>query len=446
LKVFLGGDRFDEGFFSVWHMFIFVLIFVTPVTARQLKSLINSDTGKIIPNFRRKNLIAFGIFNIPLILWPVIIAGFLGFSILDHFAMMFITAGLMTMLIFRTKIEGFSIFFSLVPLLLFYEFLGFDSSIDFIGSFSEYTGFESNILLSVPLIAISAVLTLDFLFKYFRVSANDIMEFRLVSADPYVQSFDNANIMTLYIVERKLSNLFNRIKSGKIHIYNFVKLFQYSLFEPESTTIAGPFTAIILGLGFTAGIIINHTIAKTYDIQFYLAPVFFMFYQADAIMLGMEFLQHRTRLPSIWLKSNIKTRKEFTGITILTFIIVAAKRWLKMSMALLILMWMISALSVFSAVLLFLTGLFVYISLAALSLIFSEKVKSHNCWGWNFANVIMIWPVLGINILAGNAIYITDFSLIYVFVIACITGILLWNAFKKFEETEMDFTGPETSG
>jgi hypothetical protein len=74
----------------------------------------------------------------------------------------------------------------------------------------------------------------------------------------------------------------------------------------------------------------------------------------------------------------------------------------------------------------------------------SDLVLSPECRGWMLLNIV--WGILGLTIA------ITAFKLsfnntpgtwIFIGVLAVITGLLLWRAYKKWSNTELNFIGPQ---
>ena len=76
-----------------WSLFFIPLVFMLFILAANLRGLVLTNAGALLPNFRQKQLIAVGLLLAVFLVWPVAITGLNGFPVLNSLAMfLFIAA------------------------------------------------------------------------------------------------------------------------------------------------------------------------------------------------------------------------------------------------------------------------------------------------------------------------------------------------------------------
>ncbi|MFC1725657.1 hypothetical protein ACFL4T_08520 [candidate division KSB1 bacterium] len=431
-----------EPFPSCWYRFLWIVIMLVPASAFHLKRLILSDSGFLVPNYRKYQVITACMIYIPLILFPPLLAILHGYQFLNYFAMMLISVSLLVWIRLIFNDPGYLTIFTLIPLWLIYEMLDFEKNLALVSSFNEITGIESESFLPIILIIISFILIYHLFIHIFRKPGLSRTNKNEIYTDPLLFTHDKIDSFSGSLITKKVSRLLNRIKGGKTPVFQIIRLFQYSLFNPESTMFLSTTLLIFTGIGLGGGFLLlsMEEIPRVF-FDYYTLPVFFLFYQVSAGIISSDFFQHRNRMPVLWIQSSM-TRNKFIKTVISTYLFVAFKLYIKLTAVFMFLLWIFEIAPAVSVYQFLLLGFFLYIIIISFSLLVSEYNVSFSSFGWILFHMIMIWPIFGLNLLLMRHLNMSLNSWIFISVTGVFSGILLLMAFRKFEETEMNFTGP----
>ena len=431
-----------EPFPSTWYRFLWVVLMIVPASAYHLKRLIQSDSGVLVPNYIKYQLITVSIIYIPLIIIPPLIAVSQGHSFLNYFAMMLISVSVLVWIRFIFNDPGFMVVLAIIPLWLIYELLDFEKNLSLVSSFKEITGIQSESFFPLILIILTFILIYHLLVSIFRKPVFGKTIEKEPTIDLFLYNHDKIDFFTSRIITNKLARLVNRIEDRKIPYFQKIRLFQYSLFNPESTLFLGTSAFIFTSIGILTGLLL-FSIEEIPGIFFnnYTLPVFFLIYHISAGIISSDFFQHRNRMPYLWIQSRLR-RKEFIKAVITTYLYVTLKQYIKTTVLFLFLLWVFKidpAASIYQFLLL---GFLFYMFIISFSMIVSEYNVSTNSFGWSIFHMIMIWPVFGINLFFMKYLNMSINSWIFISLFGLISGFLLWMGFRRFSETEMNFAGP----
>lgn len=447
IKIF-EGDGFHDGFLSVWHLFLISMIWYSSAVSTQMIRLIQSNAGYLVPHYYRNQMLVAGILLVPFVLLPAVTVWILSLPVLVHFAMLLFTASICIWAVAVLKENEFLWFaFVIGPIIYVYVLLGFPIIKKPTALFPDLSG--------IPEFVFPMLLTVvSFVFLYFtgrRIigsSINEQKDAETANADPLEAKHDKLNSMTAKIVFRNLRRLFNNIWKKKSSQFQLARMFQYSLFNPGSTVfiislITAPLAAFFIAAGLT------YVMDDRFSfVLFYVIPtpvMFLLVYNITASSLTIEFLQHRNRMPALWLYSQLSSRREFANTTVLAYLLVAAKRYLISSFAFLPVLLFFSDIFIIdlkTIPLIFLSGIVLNIFLISLSLLLSSEITSHNCIGWNITNIIAVFLLWGFYTYYWHNMHNLLFTWTFVLVTGIAGGLLLRHAIQDFAETEMDFAGP----
>ncbi len=437
------NQTMDEGIFSAWFMFVLAVIFPVPIVITQIRRLLLNSTGLVIPGYFRKQLIAGGILLFPFILYPPIAAAFSGFPALNCLAMLLFLTALLAWIVSLLP-ENLVILIILIwPASIVYELLGFETILSGIDSFSELTGIGNEILFPALVAGLSAAAIYFYIRVFLKLAVYENNRKYEINLDSFSSNYDRMYFFTSIDVLHNLKRITARGRERLKPAILLIRKFQYGLFSPGKTVISSQLILTSLTVLAAAGMItfINQEWRENFNK--YLFPAIFLFYHISGVLLTTDFLQHRDRMPALWMISGVSSRKKFLNMVIVTFLMVALKNYIVFSVPLTIITGLVMKITYLEILRFLLSGLILYIILVSLSLILSEDVTSHNCRGWMLPNMLSIFPIMILNL----EIYRASTQQIWTFMmVTAVIGILLFfQAFRSFGNTEMSFVGPEYS-
>jgi hypothetical protein len=425
---------------SSWHLFLVALLAILYISAAHMWGLIKSNATALLPHYRRYLLMAFGLVLVVFLVWPVVITGIRGFPVLTSLAMfLFLSCLILSGGFFFG--ENIIVLGAIIWLgKLVHELLGLKSKFMILGNISNFSLLGSKSVFPILVILFSGIV-LYLIALYFLKSPTDFSDKEAYIRNPYDKGYDRTDALNVIIFKRNTDRLLKNNRDKKRSLFHISRLLQSSLFSPGYASITQSLVGIpviIFYLGTVLYVLRGGKIDPT------LIPFLLIIYYISAIVITTDFLQHRQRMPLIWMQAQLNSRKEFAKATILTYVMVMIKQHLALSLGTLIIPVFFPVISVLRLLPIIILGFLVNIILLSLSLLFSDLVLSPKCNGWLQFNIIVGLLVF---ILARNALKLlfnnTPGTWIFIMVLAVFTGFLLWGAYKKWSNTEFNFAGPQ---
>jgi hypothetical protein len=465
-----------EKIVPIRNYFLVALLFILYVSAMQIKGLIKSNATALFPHYRRYLLMAFGLVLAVFLVWPVVIMGILGVSVLPCLAMfLFVSCLVLGGLFFLgDNLIALGVMIWLGKLV--HEMLGFKSKVKIFGDFSDFSLLGSTSIFPLLVTVFSAVV-LFLIALYLLKAPTDFSSKKTDISNPYAKDYDRTNALTSVIAKRNISLLLISCKSlqkkqdiemtppkerhpadrewgvgatrlllknnqdKKGSLFHIARLLQPGLFSPAYASLTQSLVGIPL-LIFYLGTVFYVLLGIKFDLM--IIPFLLLIYYMVAAMITTDFLQHRQRLPLIWMQAQLNSRKAFAKTIILTYVMVVVKQHLAVSLGMLIIPIFFPVVSVFRLLPLITLGFLVFIMLLSLSLLLSDQVLSPECKGWMLFNIMGGILGLTIAIMAFKLSFNnTPGTWMFIGVLAVITGLLLWRAYKKWSNTELNFIGPQ---
>lgn len=452
----LTGDGFHEGFFSTWHWFLFSFFLIFQQVQAHTRRLLEFNRINLIPGKLRYHFITTVIILAPFVIWPVILVRLLGLPVLPHFALILFSLSVLILFLFLSipkmkitdTVRPWEIIFGIILIILAYILLNFPVGDKIPRLWPELFEFGSRFDMSIYIVILSVIFLSLTVFLYLKESKSLKSDLNGILESLSVSGHDRVDSYTWKTVHRKLAGLIENIRSGKPTSMQMTKLFQYGLFNPGSSVFFISMISFALLASIIALILSYISTDRIETVLFYMFPpsvIWLCVYQIDASRLSMEFLRHRTNIPSIWLQSQLSTRKEFVKKILSAYIFVALKRYLTFGFAFLIIALLFPDfyfIKIESIPIILLAGIIQYILMISLSLIFSADVTSNSCYGWTISIVllcIMTWLIFLVYWHAGPGILTNSIILSAALIVS---GFVFREAFKIFTDTEMDFAEP----
>ena len=360
---------------DAWNIFLAALCFISGIIGLHLRININSSNSSMLPNFRRRQMMAAGIILFVFLLWPTIITNYYGFPIFTSLAMMLFSVMLMVWLFFSGKILLILLFFPLW--VACFELLGLQTGTRWFSWLPDLSGFTSNWIFPVSIIIISVISLLTFTIYYFRVSTNNLPRFRF-------EEYPFEEAMNYDIQPRKqgrFSKYYHRISYNSLlklvqknkefggSVYSESRLIQYGLFGPNFIINIVWIAAPILWMLFFS--YVNYYMEPIHP--GIILPIWFYIYLTGIINLVSNFFRSTAILPELQIKSGLGSRKKFAKSVIISYLKMGFRYWLLISISLLITPFIIPDVTYIMLPQLFVFGLIVFIFEIALSVLIPHR-------------------------------------------------------------------------
>ncbi len=439
-------DAAVENEFSRWNLHFVPFFIMTYIAAMHLKNMIKNNAAALLPHYRRSQLIATGLILALFIFVPVLIRGIQGIPILAPAAMFLFTAGLILWGIFNFGENVLVIAGILWTGKLAHELLGFKAKVMFFDSLNRFSPGGSDTVFPIFIILLSCTLLFLFARYVMAIPHKETWDSTRHRTNPYTKEYDRVGPLLGRLTGRIMGKRQKGMTGeGKRSRFQLARVFQSALFSPGVTYFPGTVLFLlvvlfylfsffyILGGGFEGGMLKQRVV-----------PFLIMIYYISAALLTTDFLQHRHRLPALWLQAQLDSRKTFTGVTILTYLMVAGKQFLGISIYFLLMPVVIPGIT-YSMVLAMITaGFCIDLVLLSLALLFSDQVVSRECKGWTVSLIVIgVLPIfIFLGSLIKNSLKYLEAYWYFLFIFGLTALFLFWRAYKKWMNTKMDFVDP----
>ncbi|MFC1563685.1 hypothetical protein ACFL6G_02055 [candidate division KSB1 bacterium] len=450
------GDAFYESFLSIWQFFLLAILMVSPQLLLQFNRLTRYNFNRLVPAGYNLHLAAMGVILLPLMTFPVLTVWKLGLPLLPHIAMiLFIPASIFffnNIRIYRSYKKSdldtpgfvFVIFFIIAAYILL-DFPHEEIISSTLRNIVDFNiGYDLSIyifILSILLLGISIIIFIgNTVSGKSRITDN---------IEPlYVSRQDKMGKIVTNEVYRKLNKLTGMLESEKPSKGQLTRMYQYGLLNPGSQLFPVfflTFFAAVLLFGSALSLFSSERLSEIFQFIFPTSITWLIVYQIDSGLLTYDFLQHRNRLPALWIRSQLSSRREFTRLVLSAILKTALNRYLAISAAILPVVLIFSNIFVIrtETILLVLSfGILQYIWMISLSLIFSEDIKSSNCIGWSITAIAITAFFWIISTAYWHSSPGADVSILLISGTAVLGVFFLRHAVKDFSQADFDFTGP----
>ena len=433
--------------FEPWALHFLSFIFVVYTTAMHLRSLIKTNTGALLPHYRRNQLIAAGLLLTVFISVPILINGFKGFPVLAPLAMFLFAGALMMWGIFSFG-ENVAVLAVIIWLgKLVHELLGYKLKIMIFPGLPHILFPGSGFWIPVLVIFVSGVLFFLFGLYILKMPYKDVWGSPRDRSDPYTKDYDKVSNLTFRIVMRKVSGMLEKMterrKKSPVYLARFL---QPALFSPGQSSITNSLIYIVglilyiitIGFVFYGGV----DFAKVEE-KFGLASFLILLYFIGIGILTNDLLQHRHRMADLWLRVQLASRKTFARTTILTYIMVTVKQFFVTTLALFVLHALLRQ-PFLKTLLTVVTGFVVYSLYLTIAILASESIVSPDGKGWfitamltgTTASMIYAFVVKG-------QVYRSPGIWWFLLVVEVLVLFLFWLGVRKWSNADMNFIGPD---
>lgn len=453
----LSGQEFQPGYpGSPVFSFLAISYLIIIRFLYHLNGLKQNPAFALAPHFFKNHLFASGLLLGVSILWAVIVTGLAGLSILIALNIFLFPFSIFIWVIFqRRKFQLPWEFFTLFLVIMIYAIMGF-IPIKLFLFVPPLKKFGSTFIFHILLLTISGILFFAFFRHFLRRPL-----YTFFNEEPHqsiidARNFDSHNRLTARIVKRNITNLFQYSKNKKKSMVNIARILQYGLFNPGVSNLTTIFFYCLAGLLFILLLdgFLTYKIGDTGNVIEFLKGgrwfssalpfIFIPFYTYSAICLGVDFLRHRDRISTLWLLTPVNSRKEFIQRIIQSYLWVAAKHFLVISLLYVLVLMMSPGLYFSSLLPLMIIGIMIYIFFISISLLKTPKINAKQISTWLITNssvfltLFFIWYLLASA--GGLSLSFSSTVLIIIICLAFFNGFLFITSLYECKNIELNFT------
>ena len=432
--------------FEPWKFFFISFIFILYGVAMHLRSLIKTNTGALLPHYRRNQLIAAGFIVAVFVFVPILCNGLRGFPVLAPLAMFLFTAALILWGLFNFG-DNLAVLAVIIWLgKLVHEFLGFKLKIMIFRSLPDFFLLGSKSLFPILVILLSCGLIFLFGLFVLKMPYKDLWDSPKDRTDPFTMDYDRVNNVTLKIMRGKMAALLRNMTGHKKRsLFQVARVLQPALFSPGYSSVLNGliYTMVVLCYIGTIGCVFYSGIdfAKS-EMKFSLSSFLVLGYFIGAGMLSQDLLQHRHRLADLWLRVQLNSRKAFARAAILTYLLVTVRQFF-MSTILVFSLLALLRVPFLKSLLVAAAGFVVYTAILAFALLNSEQVVSAECKGWMITVMVVGISASAIfAVIAKGSAYRSPGIWWFILAAEVFCLFLLWRAVKEWSDIEMNFAAP----
>jgi hypothetical protein len=413
----------ERGYPGSWGLFLFSLTGMAMVVGYHL---LETSTIDLLPKHRPYQLVTSGLLLALFLVWPTILMALRGGPVLVILAIYLFFACLSLWIVFHT--------FAAYGLVLI---LGFPTMIWLLSDQFQKGNLppESTRIArfgidhlgsSWPIYMIVASLLGLFYFAHYYMRAARV-DSPDESGNDYLECHktqDSTDNLSSGIASNAISRLAGVNSVGKASFLRLVRLFQFSLFSP------------MFGMHFFSCIFVLFATYLSFHGRVPLPgmniflPMAYYFCPAAA---AMTFLNHRNRMPFIYLSSCLPSRNSFLRATVLSYLLVVLKQTIFMTLTAVLAHAIFPWTSWTCFPQLCTLGFILSFIQVSFSLLASKRIKSANALSWLLINMVLIAPI---PLFARLCSRTWTVSLVLT---ALFSGFLFWLAMRKWQKTELDF-------
>lgn len=416
---------------------LFVPLLITSVVmasivAVHLKRLVTSSATALLPNFREYQVLAAGLILTVFVGMPVILMHLYGKSLLITLALFLFAASVSLRLFYRLG-ENPILFTGVVwPVRLAYELLGFETEVTLLNSFSNAPFFNNPSMVALALIFFSCIMIYRFLICYLMLSPEKYRHHDSTETDPWAKEHDQVDAFTGDVISRYLRRVNEAGMENRSSYLHSMRVQQIALFSPPNIYSISVirFVAIIPVL---ATIIYFRDLTSLTGIE---GRGLGLMYFIISFAITTDFLQHRNRLPMLYLQSKIHSRGAFARATILSYLTVILKQYLFVSVIISLILFGLPTYQTIDLLRLWVIGAIISITMVSISLLASEVITSPEAKGWIIATTLIFIVVFILLVKIWESLTWGLFG-----IVGCVSLGLFCLAVRKWERTELDYPG-----
>jgi hypothetical protein len=399
-----------------WTLFLYS---VTSMAMAVGFNLLEVNVVDLIPNHRKFQVITAGLMLALFVIWPAMLLVLWNGPVLTMLALyLFFACLALWILSFSLAANGLFAIIG-IPAILWLLFGGGRSpEASLLAQFGgRYLGS------SWPVYVITASLLGFFYFGLRYMKATRV----------HSQGFSNSDYLECLKTQDSTDQLSARITSSAIsHLakanpkssrFRLVRLFQFSLFSPMfgMYIFSGIFVLLATYLSF-------HGRVPLPGMNFFLPAYYFC-----PVTTAILFLSHRSRMPFIYLASNLPSRRSFLRATVLSYLLVVLKQTIFMTVGAILAHAVFPRTSWKDFPQLCILGLILSFIQVSFSLLTHQSIRSANALSWLIINVVIFAPIPLLAKLCSRAWVVSLVSA------ALFSGFLFWLAMRRWQKTELDF-------
>lgn len=417
---------------NLWIALLIVSVVMTSIIAVHLKRLIKSSSTILLPDFRKYQVITASLILAVIVVIPAVIVIFHGFPIYISLALLLFATSIATWLFYYFG-DNPIVFVGVVwPVRFVYELLGFETRQSFFGSLSDIFFFNNPLLVSIALISLSSWMLYLFARYYLNLSSEKYKYKDFDETDPWARDHDRIDNLTEKLILRYLKKIVNMSKMKTRSLMGLIKMQQIALFSPPSivsTSLIG-FLALIpliaTWIYFRDPITFSEIEGRGIVVIYFILSFF----------LTTDFLQHRNRLPMLYLQSQVPSRKTFTRTTIGSYLLVFLRRYVSISVFISLVLFLLPTFQVIGLFKVWIIGAIFSITMIAFSLLNSNAIKTAEAKGWIITTIIFFIIIIPITLHNWESL-----TWLFLGIVSIICLWLFWLAVRRWDKTELDFAG-----
>lgn len=427
---------------------LIAVFFMAPITGYHLRRVVMSNAGALFPFYRQKQLnVMFAVMAV-YSLWPVLVLAINGFPLLKAVVLFTAMPTLMLSGGFLFGESGLVMIGSIWLTKLLWDMMGIATNVVIIPSLFDLKIFGSSWVLPVSVILVSMALFFRFCRFFLRVPGFRLPIRHRDTTNAYSGGYDRTNWLTAKMTPWSMERLLKRVKNNKrSSIFSSARLIQPALFSPNSVFVSQTLLFSIFGIV---------TMGAWFFLYFKLAyhgrplPIsgdgifLILFYHIFGGFTSLDFLQHRHRLPGLWVQLNLPSRGEFARATALSYFMVLARQALIFSLIALALPLFIKEMMFMQILAVIAAGYVWVMLLASVTLRWSNKSTSADSREFMIGIMVVgAWLLLIILALIRKPFGNTPATWYTILGAALFALFLIFQGYQKWRNAEIDFKGPE---
>jgi hypothetical protein len=424
------------------------LFFVSLITGYNLRRMVMSNAGALYPYYRRKQLTVMLVIMSVFALLPALVISISGFPPLKTLALFTFIPALLLWGGFTFGESGLVVIGTVWLGKTLWDMLGIPSKFVLLPSLFDVNIFGSA---AVPalLVSLGSMAAIYRFCRFFLKVPNFKLPLRhrnVTSA--YTVNYDRTNWLSDMMTSWSMGRLLKGVKSGKrISLYSSVRLIRPALFSPITTFVSQTLlysTLSLLVLGGGVYLYFNLFYAdKPVTWQDYAVFLIYIYHLTGGFA-SLDFLQHRHRLPVLWVQLPLPSRRHFAWATALSYVTVMVVQALVISALMLVLPMIFGGLPVMRTLVITAAGCVLMLLYSAFTLMWSNNYNSSDGREYMIRMILIGSYVLLIILAAFRRSLDNTPGAWYVLLgLALAALILVGQAFRKWRNTEMNFSGPE---
>ena len=236
---------------------------------------------------------------------------------------------------------------------------------------------------------------------------------------------ENADTLSIKICERSIRHLSRREKGSKLSVYRLARLIKFSQFSPTNAA-NNPLSVVVLVLLFAVAHYL-HLLDEAWS------AIQLTIYYMGGMMLAVDMWDHMKNLPETYLKSPLASRSSFLKTTLFSYLLVAGKGILYISLAIIIDQFFYPLALWGSLLQIIIMGFIMSLAHLSVSLLACDVVLLGPI-SWYIAHMIALCLILSF-----IGIGLQVFAWYFIAASALFSGLLFVLSIRKWLKTEMGF-------